>query len=82
MTTPFWSNDPMILFNKDYIFELAPTSNMSFEKKLNALTRTIILLAILGFLITSQIRILFIGIVTLAILSSFIKQGNKRLLVQ
>ena len=37
MTTPFWSNEPTILFNKDDILQLWPTENMSFEAKLNAI---------------------------------------------
>ena len=47
MTIPFWSNDPTVLFNKDYIFELWPTTNMCYEQKLNAITRLIILIKIL-----------------------------------
>ena len=34
MTTPFWSNEPTILFNKDNIFQLWPTPKMTFEEKL------------------------------------------------
>ena len=68
MTTPFWSNDPTILFNKDYMFELVPTSSMKFERKLNALTRIIILLTLIGFILTAQIKILFVGVATLGLI--------------
>ena len=37
MTSPFWSNDPTILFSKDHIFQLWPTPNMTFEEKLKAI---------------------------------------------
>ncbi len=70
MTTrqEIWSNEPTILFNKDYIFELWPTTNMSYEQKLNAITRLIIMITILGFILTASTRILIVGIVTIALI--------------
>jgi hypothetical protein len=65
MTIPFWSNDPTILFNKNYIFELWPTSNMTYEQKMNAITRLIILVTILGYILTMSKRILVVGFFTL-----------------
>lgn len=64
MNVPFWSNSPTILFNKSYILEFFPTGAMSFESKLNALTRSIIVLTVLGFLMTSQVRVLVVGLLT------------------
>jgi len=68
MTIQFWSNEPTILFNKEYIFELWPTPNMCYEQKLNAITRLIILLCILGYILTTSPRILVVGFVTLIII--------------
>lgn len=65
MTIQFWSNDPTILFNKEYIFELWPTSSMCYEQKLNAISRLIILLTILGYILTMSKRILAVGGLTL-----------------
>lgn len=62
----FWSNDPTIIFNKNYIFELWPTTNMCYEQKLNAITRLIILITILGYILTMSTRILLVGVLTLA----------------
>ena len=62
---PFWSNSPTILFDKSHFLEFYPTSSMNFESKLNALSRSIIVVTILGFLITSQLRVLFAGILTM-----------------
>jgi hypothetical protein len=73
MTTPFWFNDPTIIFNKDSMFQLWPTSSLSFEGKLNAISRIVIVLSILGFLFTRKNHFLIIGIVTLAIIVSFYK---------
>lgn len=68
MTIQFWSNDPTILFNKDYIFELWPTTSMCYEQKLNAITRLIILLTILGYILTMSKRVLAVGAITLLVI--------------
>jgi hypothetical protein len=65
MTIQFWSNVPTILFNKEYIFELWPTASMCYEQKLNAITRLIILLTILGYILTMSKRVLAVGVLTL-----------------
>ncbi len=65
MSVTFWSNDPYILFNKEHIFNLWPTQNMNYEEKLNAITRLIILISVLGYILTASTRILVVGIVTL-----------------
>jgi hypothetical protein len=73
MTTPFWSNDPTILFNKDNVLQLWPTANLTFEAKLNAISRIVIVLSILGFLFTRKTHFLIIGLITLAIVVSLYK---------
>lgn len=67
MTIQFWSNDPTVLFNKEYILELWPTTNMCYEQKLNAITRLVILISILGYILTMSERILVVGVLTLAV---------------
>jgi hypothetical protein len=64
MSIQFWTNNPTILFNKEYIFELWPTTNMTYEQKLNAITRLVILITILGYVLTMSRRILFVGVMT------------------
>jgi hypothetical protein len=68
MTIQFWSNEPTILFNKEYIFELWPTSSMCYEEKLNAISRLIILVTILGYILTMSTRILAVGALTLLVI--------------
>jgi hypothetical protein len=68
MTIQFWSNDPTILFNKEYILELWPTANMCYEQKLNSITRLIILLTILGYILTMSKRVLAVGALTLLVI--------------
>ena len=73
MTTPFWFNDPTILLNKDSMLQLWPTQNMIFEAKLNAISRLVVLLSVLGFLFTRKTHFLIIGAITLAIIYSLYK---------
>lgn len=70
MNSPFWLNDPSILLNKNIFFQIWPSNSMSFEAKLNAISRLVILLSILGFFVTRNINILIIGILTLVLLAS------------
>ena len=73
MTIPFWTNEPTILFNKNYILEFWPTSNMCYERKLNAITRIIMLITILGFIISGSYRILTTGIITIVLIFALYK---------
>jgi hypothetical protein len=75
----FWTNDPTILFNKDYIFELWPTSSMCYEQKLNAISRLIILISLLGYILTFSIRILIAGFVTLLIIFLFFQMKKQKI---
>lgn len=79
MTTPFWSNDPTILFNKDNILQIWPTQQMIFEAKLNAISRIVILMSILGFIFTRNWNLVIIGIVTLAIIFTLYKLRKQSL---
>lgn len=85
MTTPFWSNDIFILFNKKQIMQLYPTPDMTYEEKMNAISRIIILLTILGYLLSKNINIIIVGIITLGIIYSlykYQKQNNINTLLQ
>ena len=78
MTTPFWTNDPTILFNKDYIFELWPLTDMDYEQKLNAITRLIILITILGYILTMSIRLLVVGMITIFFIFVLFKMRKQK----
>ena len=79
MTIQFWTNDPTVLFNKEYIFELWPTTEMCYEQKMNAITRLIILITILGYVSTMSQRILVIGFLTLAVIFALFKMRKQKL---
>jgi hypothetical protein len=79
MTISFWTNEPTILFNKEYIFELWPTTDMCYEQKLNAITRLVILITILGYILTMSQRILLVGSVTLVIIFVLFKMRKQKI---
>ena len=62
---PFWSENPNILFQQKYGFELFPIDSMTYEQKLNAVSRTVVILTIAGFLITRKISTILVGGVTM-----------------
>lgn len=78
MAILFWTNDPTILFNKEYMLELWPTLNMCYERKLNSITRLVILLTILGYILTRSVKILAVGIATLAIIFALFKMRKQK----
>lgn len=64
----FWIEDPMIIFNEKQLTQLWPFENMERNEKLNAITRLIILLTLIGLIITQSITILITGIITIGII--------------
>jgi hypothetical protein len=65
MSTQFWANDPAILLNKKSVCELWPTQIMNYNQKLNAITRLIILLTLLGYILTKSLRLLVVALATI-----------------
>lgn len=76
-STPFWINDPLVLLKKDEMMDIWPAPLMSIEQKLNAISRIVILLSVLGFLITKNINIIFTGVITLAIFVMIYKMQHE-----
>lgn len=62
---PFWSNDPNILLKQPYIFEFFPTEIMTYEQKLNSISRLVILITLVSFVISRNYRLIIICIITL-----------------
>ena len=65
MKIPFWSEDPNILLKSEYMFEFFPTENMTYEQKLNAITRLILIMTVVGFVVSQNIRLLVVSVITL-----------------
>lgn len=66
---PFWLNEPTILFNKKHISSVWPGENMSSVEKLNAISRFVIIASLLGYLITLNLKIILVAVVTLAVIA-------------
>lgn len=62
---PFWSDNPNIILNTSYLFEFFPTDSMSYSQKLNAISRLVIVLTVIGFVLTRSFRVLIISVITL-----------------
>ena len=85
MNTSFWLDNPNVLLNKNQITEIWPQDNFSLDRKLNAITRLILILAILGFLLTKSRYIIVSAAVSIIVLvmihksKSHSKEGMKNL---
>ena len=65
MADLFWTNNPYILFDKEHAQQIIPTSDMSYSRKLNALTRLTIILTALGFLFLQNSNVVVAGAMTI-----------------
>ena len=72
----FWLENPNTLLNKNYITEIWPESDFNLARKLNAITRLIIILAILGYFLTKSLYIPVSAIVSLIVLVIIFKNKN------
>lgn len=61
----FWSENPNMLLHKDHILEFFPTEDMSFNQKLNSVTRIVLLMTLITFAYTRGGHILLVGAVSM-----------------
>ncbi len=71
MSNTFWLNNPMVLSKN--ATEIWPSSNLDYAGKLNAITRLVILLTVLGYITTRLIKVLISGLVTIVIIAIIYK---------
>jgi uncharacterized membrane protein YbaN (DUF454 family) len=62
----FWINDPHIIFNNKYLFDIYPKENMSRVEKFNAISRLIIFLTIFVLFISRDYKIIIFSIIILS----------------
>jgi len=72
----FWIDNPKVLFQSKYIQEIWIESTMNTNQKLNALTRLIILLSLLGFICFNQSLFFVFGLLLIAGIVIFHKQKH------
>ena len=63
----FWVNEPTILFNKKYIDQIWPYSYLTYEEKLNAVTRFVIIITILGYVLMNRFIIVVLGMIVVGL---------------
>ena len=61
----FWAENPNVLFHQKYLFEFFPVEDMTYEQKLNSVTRTVVLLTVFGAILSHSIRTLIVGLITI-----------------
>jgi len=70
-----WVSNPTVLLDKNTLFEIWPTQQMCYERKINAMSRLIIILTILGFILTRSMKIVVVGFITLIVIYLFYYQN-------
>lgn len=76
--TKFWLNDPNVLLDRNHITEIFPDKNFSLAQKLNAITRLVIVMTILGYLFTRSVKILVSAAITLVIVVIMFKTKSHK----
>jgi len=64
----FWLDNPNSLFDRSHISQIWPTNELTMNEKLNAITRLIILLTIVGYMLTKNIKIVVSFFVAIGII--------------
>ena len=64
----FWLYDPMVLIKQERIKEILPQSHYTLQRRLNAMTRMILLLSVLGYFLTRSIKLLISSVISLVII--------------
>ena len=72
----FWVSNPLVLLDKNHIHEVWPKEGTTTESKLNAGTRLVIILSILGYLVTMNVNFFIIGVVTLVVIGGLYTAGS------
>lgn len=73
----FWTKNPSILLDSDYISQVWINDSMTKNEKLNALSRLVIILTFISYIFTRNFKILVTGIVTLIIIIFIYYSSNK-----
>jgi hypothetical protein len=79
---PFWGENPNILFHQLYMFEFFPVEGMSYEQKLNAISRSVLVLTIISFVVSKNVQTILFSLVTLGaiyMLNHYHKQQKQKM---
>jgi hypothetical protein len=75
---PFWFDNPNILLQPDFIHEWCFTPSMTLEQKLNAITRLILVVTLLLFVVMKKFHIILLGGLSLFFIVIFYRSHTKQ----
>tara|TARA_B100001287_G_scaffold235848_1_gene208194 strand:+ start:62827 stop:63654 length:828 start_codon:yes stop_codon:yes gene_type:complete len=64
-TIHFWAEDPNVLLQPEHALEFFPTEGMTFNQKLNAITRIVLILTAISYLATKKMNIIIVSVVSI-----------------
>ena len=82
MTEQFWIHDHCILFKKSKLMELWPYKHMTYNQQLNATSRFIIMVSLIGYMLLNNYIILLFGALMLILIATVYKYNKTRTLSQ
>ena len=62
---PFWSQNPNVIFQNEFMFEFFPHDSMTFSQSLNAISRSVIILSLVGFTLSKNTSFILVLAITL-----------------
>ena len=68
MSDSFWLKNPKILVDMEQMKELWPAKDLSMTRKLNAISRSVIVLSLLAFLYNRNVKVVFSALATLGVI--------------
>lgn len=72
----FWTDQPKLLFHSNYIHEIWMYSDMNMNQKLNAMTRLVIVLSLLGYICFNRSLFIVIGLILIVGIVAVYKKEN------
>lgn len=72
----FWIDQPSLLFRSNHIHEVWMYSDMNTNQKLNAMTRLIIVLSLLGYICFNRSLFLILGLILVVLIVIIYKREN------
>lgn len=79
MSENLWINKPTVLFQKERIMELWPMRSMDAVDKINAITRLVLILTIIGYAVSKSLKIIITGAITLGVLVFLYYSQNQKI---
>jgi hypothetical protein len=64
-TIPFWCQNPNVIFQNNYLFEFFPVDSMTFSQKLNAISRSVIILSLIAYFFSRNFTFILVLAITL-----------------